>query len=236
MKEKKHRLTNKSKDRITSIVVALIESIAISLSAIFGIPAILEANQIQQTTVIEPREGDIIITDKNGNYKLVQLLTSSDFYFEKTEKDEIILYEGRIENIKYTDTEINNIIKIDNLNYAFSYSLDNLEINSGKIMNLQDILLSIDIIFEYYTSDNISDQNRLLDENNNIIFFEKRIYNKEDNESLISFNNLKTDRFYMKKFGIDFIKIKFKIVYTIDNKIFNSELSMNSWCHIEEQY
>lgn len=102
--------------------------------------------------VIEPREGDIIVDDGQGGYKLLQLITLEDITFPKV-----------IQEIRYKPEEHNKRIDINNPNNDnwskrdyFGYMVDTFSINSNKIINLLPNISKISVYVDFYNEKKIS--------------------------------------------------------------------------------
>ena len=106
-------------------------------------------NQMQEQTqiVIEPREGDIIVTVGN-DYKLLQLINSTD-----------ILFPSKVQEIqfKYSNDEIiGKRVEINNFNNddwskqdSISYIINSFSINPNKVINLIENIGSITVFCDF---------------------------------------------------------------------------------------
>ena len=240
-REKERKITIKHETQKESVLdnilkcTQIVSSVAASVVAVFGvcvakevISMINEQNQSQIQTqeqtqiVIEPREGDIIVTVGN-NYKLLQLINSSDIVFPS--KIQEIQYKYFDEQIKERRVDVNNINNENwSTNDSFSYMINNFSINPNKIINLVENINSITIYCDFYSEKNISTYVNLGEKN----FFFTMISN--DNKSDFRISNINEVSTYSyvtneRNNGFEWAKIRVEIEYYINEKTIRDSIS-----------
>lgn len=231
----KHETQKESVFDVILKVAQILSSIIASIAAIIGvctakevISMINEQNQSQIQTqdqtqiVIEPREGDIIVTVGN-NYKLLQLINSSDITFPS--KIQEIQYKYSDEKIKDKRVDVNNINNENwSKNDSFSYMINNFSINPNKIINLVENINSITIYCDFYSEKNISTYVNLGEKN----FFFTMISNDNKSDFRISnINEVSTYSYVTNEInnGFEWAKIRVEIEYYINEKTIRDSIS-----------
>ena len=181
-------------------------------------------DQMQEQTqiVIEPREGDIIVTVGN-DYKLLQLINSTD-----------ILFPSKIQEIQYkysNDEIIGQRVEINNFNNddwskqdSFSYIINNFSINPNKVINLIENIGSITVHCDFYYDKNIATYIDLGDKN----FCFTMVDNENKNDFRVSNINKKSEYCYVTNElnnGIEWVKIRVEIEYSINGRIIHDSIT-----------
>lgn len=181
-------------------------------------------NQMQEQTqiVIEPREGDIIVTVGN-DYKLLQLINSTD-----------ILFPSKVQEIqfKYSNDEIiGKRVEINNFNNddwskqdSFSYIINSFSINPNKVINLIENIGSITVFCDFYAEKNIATYINLGDKN----FFFTMIDNENKSDFRVSNINEKSEYSYVTNElnnGIEWVKIRVEIEYCINGRTIHDSIT-----------
>jgi hypothetical protein len=173
--------------------------------------------QIQEQTqiVIEPREGDIIVTVGN-DYKLLQLINKTDIVFPS--KVQEIQYKYSNDEIIDKRVEINNFNNDDwSKQDSFSYIINNFSINPNKVINLIENTGSITVFCDFYSEKNIATYINLGDKN----FYFTMINNENKNNFRVSNINEKSEYSYVTNElnnGIEWVKIRVEIEYSINGR------------------
>lgn len=223
-KEKIWDYVIKSVNCATAIVASIFSVIATTkVSEVYNI--LNQQNQTQNQTqtqvVIEPREGDIIVKD-GDDYKLLQLINSSD-----------ILFPSKVQEIRhsYKDSNTDKRVEIKNekgedwsKKDSFSYMINNFSINPNKIINLLDNISGITIFCDFYEQKNIASYVDL--EEKNFVF--NMMGDTNENHLKISNLNLESEYEYVTdeiNNGIEWVKIRVEIVYKIEKRTILDSIS-----------
>ena len=202
---------NHPKLNIATSIVSIICTLITAVAAVVGVfvvnQAIVNTNQQKQTqVVIEPREGDIIVKE-GDDYKLLQLININDIVFPtKVQEVQIKASESNGERVP-----INNIYNEDWSNRdSFKYIINSFSINSNKII--------IDVYCDFYIEKNIA---TFVDLSADKAF----TFNMWTRDGAQPFEITKTNEGSKKEYvtkeindGIEWVKIRVKIIYEIEDK------------------
>ena len=210
----------KTRWKIAKLIITPLTTIVCSALATFSVTKIIQS---QTQVVIEPRDGDIIVEDVGDGYKLLQLLTMSD-----------VVFPSKIQEIRcepYEDVERIDINNINNEDWSnrdgFRYMIDEISLNSNKIINLLGNISKIDVFVDFYLEKNISTKINF----NEGEGFSFELYNSTKSDFNITTENQISDYAYVTKEvnnGIEWMKVRLDIVYTINKKLISDRL-VSDW-------
>ena len=227
--------------KMVTAIVSWICSIATVVVAIVGIyvtiPNVIQNSNTQKQTqvVIEPREGDIIVKDSD-DYKLLQLISTSD-----------VAFPSKIQEVQYkaiageeNRVDINNTTNDDwTTRDSFVYIINNFSINANKIINLLENIESIKVYCDFYTEKNISTFVELENKAFTFDMWRKEEENEGPNKFDVTQTNIRSQYKYVTNEGlndgIEWMKVRVEIIYAINNRLIKDTIT-SDWIETAADY
>lgn len=248
--EKLTKANNKTTDYTKSIWAAIIiPAISVALTAMIGILGLIAVKQIinnqkqiqkqnqemsqkQEIVTLQPRDGDVIIWDKEtSSYKLVQLIKIEDIEFTTILQERT--YSKDIEIKRRVDVQNTTNADWSNRN-GYGYTLEKISINPDKMMNLYENIKTISAYVDFYSSADIDSRIDLGDK----VFFIP-IYDSGNKASLTNtVRHTSSNYIYVTNAGmlgndgINHAKLRIEISYTINGLTFDTTIMVDQWLTI----